>query len=154
MGSPQMAAFSYKFKATSYTDCGFSIRRWIYNKMVILSNAAFSNFFPAESVAHSNLLFDRRFASGQAITPDFFGSLLGYMFHFPAVVELVEALVMPVQRGQEHYVWQVTCPPEWIGKNFGDMLCSWCRREDPQLGLVGSVLVLALYRRHPERSSQ
>merc|ERR1719188_2351811 len=44
------------------------------------------------------------------------------MYYMPAVIELVEALVMPSRRDQTTYPWQVKVPEPYIGRAFIDVL--------------------------------
>eukprot|EP00929_Paragymnodinium_shiwhaense_P033130 TRINITY_DN18250_c0_g1_i1.p1 TRINITY_DN18250_c0_g1~~TRINITY_DN18250_c0_g1_i1.p1 ORF type:complete len:1238 (+),score=258.29 TRINITY_DN18250_c0_g1_i1:134-3847(+) len=96
----------------------------------------------------NQLLLQKRFASGQAFTPDFFGGMLGHMFHFPATIELTEALTMPLRLHQSSFAWQVLCPTSWVGCHFGDLAEAWLKGMDPEVCGCGTALVLALYRRH------
>lgn len=104
----------------------------------------------AGNALSGNLLLQPRFASGQAFTLDFFGSALGHGYHFPPTIELMEALTMPARRGQSAFPWQVYCPPEWVGRCFGELLRAWLLADDPALSDVGSVTPIALYRRRGE----
>jgi len=94
----------------------------------------------------TKLLYHPRFASGQVFSPDFFGGLLGHIFHFPGTIEFLEALSMPSRRGQTSFAWQVHCPEEWVGHKFSEVVRSWLLGMDPGLPGCDPTLVLALYR--------
>merc|ERR1719240_1372906 len=70
------------------------------------------------SILAESILFNSRFAAGQVFTPELWGSMLGRMFYMPAIIELVEALVMPNRRGQTAFPWQFLVPPGYVGKTF------------------------------------
>jgi len=100
-----------------------------------------------QKAASNKLLYHPRFASGQVLSPDFFGAMLGHICFFPATIEFVEALCMPAIRGQRNFPWQVVCPEEWVGRRFDELLKAWTYGEDGcGLAGCGPVLVLALYR--------
>lgn len=107
------------------------------------------DFFASDHVDVSNdkLQFEQFFSSGQAVTEDLFGGMLGYMHHFPALIEFVEAFALPGQQRQISFPWQVRCPLQWVGRAFGELLLAWAGEHDSQLGDCGSVLVLAVYRK-------
>jgi len=65
-----------------------------------------------------SVLFHPRFAAGQVFTPEIWGSMLGRVFYNPAIIELVEALVMPHRRGQAAFPWQIRVPPAYVGLAF------------------------------------
>lgn len=72
-----------------------------------------------EEVMHApSILFNARFAAGQIFTPELWGAMLGRMYYMPAIIELVEALVMPHRRGQRSYPWQISVPPKYVGQPF------------------------------------
>jgi len=109
-----------------------------------------SGHFNAEPGDLANkLVFQRRFAAGQAFTPDFFGSVLGHIYHFPTTIEFVETMTMPQRRGQSNYPWQVHCPPEWIGRTFRELTQAWLTNEE-EVTVIGPVLILAIYKRSNE----
>lgn len=84
-----------------------------------------------EAAVHApSILFNVRFAAGQVFTPELWGAMLGRMFYMPAIIELVEALVMPHRRGQRAFPWQIRVPPRYIGANFVQLVtdmasCEW-----------------------------
>jgi hypothetical protein len=94
------------------------------------------------------LLLLPSFASGQAFSPDFFGSVLGHIYNFPATIEFIETICAPQHNMQTSVAWQVKCPPHWVNKTFGELLRSWANGQD-ESGLLqesGPVLAIALYR--------
>mmetsp|Transcript_40612 Transcript_40612/g.117420 ORF Transcript_40612/g.117420 Transcript_40612/m.117420 type:complete len:1063 (-) Transcript_40612:163-3351(-) len=95
------------------------------------------------------LLMLRNFAGGKAFSQDFFGGLLGRMFSFPATIEFVEAICLPMAgSGQDSFAWQVSLPPVWVGKTFGELSRAWilggCGNDF--VTDCGGVMILALYR--------
>jgi len=75
-----------------------------------------------EEKSHDSILYHPRFAAGQVFTPELWGMMLGRMFYMPAVIELIEALVMPSRREQVAYPWQVRIPSSYIGLPFSQLL--------------------------------
>jgi hypothetical protein len=75
-----------------------------------------------EDKSHDSIMFDPRFAAGQIFSPELWGMMLGRMFYMPVVIEFIEALVLPVTRGQRVFPWQVRVPAKYIGRPFVDLL--------------------------------
>jgi len=96
------------------------------------------------------LLLLPSFAAGQVFSPDFFGSVLGHIYNFPATIEFIETICMPQYNHQSSFSWQVRCPPKWVKRTFGELVRSWANGQDDSdlLKESGPVLVLALYRSH------
>lgn len=65
-----------------------------------------------------SLIFNPRFAAGQIFTPEVWGVMMGRMFYMPAVIELLEALLMPHLRGQPVFTWQFRVPEIYAGRPF------------------------------------
>lgn len=117
-------------------------REDLYGSFCAPSQSAFSQTLSKQ------LLFLPSFAAGQVFSPDFFGSVLGHIYNFPATIEFMETICMPHHNQQSSFSWQVRCPPRWVGRTFGELLCSWANGEE-ESGLLqesGPVLVIALYR--------
>lgn len=72
----------------------------------------------AQEKSHDSICFNPRFASGQVFTPELWGLMLGRMFYMPAVIEIIEALVMPSRRGQTAFPWQLRVPQDYIGSKY------------------------------------
>jgi len=72
--------------------------------------------------SHDSIMYHERFAAGQVFSPELWGMMLGRMFYMPAVIELIEALVMGDRRGQQAYPWQVRVPPKYIGRPFSELV--------------------------------
>lgn len=72
--------------------------------------------------SHDSIMFHPRFAAGQVFSPELWGMMLGRMFYMPAVIELIEALVMGAMRGQQAYPWQMRVPPKYISRPFRELL--------------------------------
>lgn len=105
----------------------------------------------------SSVLYHPRFAAGQIFTPELWGAMLGCMFYMPAIIELVEALVMPHKRGQQAYPWQIRVPTAYVGRPYCELFSdlATCRRieclgsgscELPKAAL-GPAVAVALYRK-------
>eukprot|EP00929_Paragymnodinium_shiwhaense_P030875 TRINITY_DN17412_c0_g3_i2.p1 TRINITY_DN17412_c0_g3~~TRINITY_DN17412_c0_g3_i2.p1 ORF type:complete len:1226 (-),score=292.06 TRINITY_DN17412_c0_g3_i2:270-3947(-) len=112
------------------------------------------------------MMFHPRFAAGQVFTTEVWGAMLGRMFYMPALIELVEALVMPNRRGQSAFSWQLSIPAKYVGKRlstlFRDLLFGgWWQNDeeealaslkredsgaDQQSSSEGPAVPLALYR--------
>jgi len=96
-----------------------------------------------EEKSHDSILYDSRFSAGQVFTPELWGVMLGRMFYMPAVIELMEALIMPNRRSQHAFPWQVQVPPKYIGLKFvdliSDMALGCSLDEDDQEGAQTSV---------------
>jgi len=72
--------------------------------------------FQGEDNYDETILFHPRFAAGQVFTPELWGVMLGKMYYMPAVIELVESLVMPHLRGQQSFPWQLKIPEALVGE--------------------------------------
>jgi len=126
---------------------------WVFKIFLrtIFCNEADSDVSPElEAAASKKLVMQRRFAAGQVFTPDFYGCLMGHIFHFPATIEFVEALVMPDRLNQTSHVWQVSVPPEWLGKEYSSLSEAWIAGKDTKLGLCGTVIPFAIYRSYTD----
>jgi len=86
----------------------------------------------ADEAVKDSILFNSRFAAGQVFSPELFGTMLGRMYYMPAIIELVEALLMPHVRRQKAFMWQMRVPPHYIGKEFGELF------RDLSLGELGA----------------
>lgn len=75
-----------------------------------------------EEKSHDSILYHPRFAAGEVFTPELWGMMLGRMFYMPAVIELMEALVLPSRREQNAYPWQVRIPDLYVGQPFSRIL--------------------------------
>merc|ERR1719382_813660 len=73
-------------------------------------------------MSHDSIIYNPRFAAGQVFTPELWGIMLGRMFYMPAVIELIEALLMPSRREQNAYTWQVRIPSAYEGRPFLELL--------------------------------
>jgi len=69
-----------------------------------------------------SVLFHPRFAAGQVFTPEIWGSMLGRAFYNPAIIETVEALVMPHRRGQRAFPWQIRVPAPYVGQPYSELV--------------------------------
>eukprot|EP00927_Polykrikos_kofoidii_P033885 TRINITY_DN28725_c0_g1_i1.p1 TRINITY_DN28725_c0_g1~~TRINITY_DN28725_c0_g1_i1.p1 ORF type:complete len:1568 (-),score=254.04 TRINITY_DN28725_c0_g1_i1:14-4717(-) len=69
----------------------------------------------------SSVLLHPRFAAGQVFATELWGSMLGHMFYMPALIELIEALVMPSLRGQSAFPWQIRPPEKYVGGEFRNL---------------------------------
>jgi len=69
-----------------------------------------------------SVLFHPRFAAGQVFTPEIWGAMLGRAFYNPAIIETVEALVMPHRRGQAAFPWQIRVPPAYVGHHYSELV--------------------------------
>lgn len=100
---------------------------------------------------HRKLCFQWLFASGRAFSaPEIFGITFAATHYMPFGLRLLRALCsgIPV-RGDETQtglLWQVQCPPQWLGKTFGELQVSWLREKDPMFANCDAVLCLAIYR--------
>lgn len=77
------------------------------------------------------IMFHPRFAAGQVFPPQLWGAMLGRMYYMPVLIELVEALVLPHRREQSSFSWQISVPPRYVGKKFGQFFSDcvngfWC----------------------------
>lgn len=86
----------------------------------------------ADEAVKDSILFNSRFAAGQVFSPELFGTMLGRMFYMPAIIELVEALLMPHVRRQKAFMWQMRVPSHYVGKEFGELF------RDLSLGELGA----------------
>eukprot|EP00928_Gymnodinium_smaydae_P028274 TRINITY_DN21602_c0_g4_i3.p1 TRINITY_DN21602_c0_g4~~TRINITY_DN21602_c0_g4_i3.p1 ORF type:complete len:1284 (-),score=118.81 TRINITY_DN21602_c0_g4_i3:1663-5484(-) len=75
-----------------------------------------------EEKSHDSIMFHPRFAAGQVFSPELWGMMLGRMFYMPAVIELIEALVLPSRREQVSYPWQIHIPSSYIDLPFSELL--------------------------------
>lgn len=85
-----------------------------------------------------------RSLAGHVFTPDFFGSLLGRMYYFPATIEFVEAIVMPGQTGQNSFLWQTRVPKDLHDKSFLQLFMEYIKRKQKP-----AAAAIALYRQSP-----
>jgi len=122
-------------------------------------------------------MYHPRFAAGQIFTPELWGAMLGYMYYMPAIIELVEALVMPHKREQHAYPWQICVPTAHVGRKFGELFSDLALegiqtrlaaaeaqappgagagpgpREEDEVYSLGPAVALALHRRREETLS-
>merc|ERR1711976_836243 len=100
-------------------------------------------------------MFNPRFAAGQVFTPELWGVMLGRLFYMPALIELVEAIVMPHRRGQVAFSWQIQVPEQFAGVAFsklfhtlatGDGEDFLVEPEDDGLTPDGPAIAVAIYR--------
>eukprot|EP00927_Polykrikos_kofoidii_P021886 TRINITY_DN20594_c0_g1_i1.p1 TRINITY_DN20594_c0_g1~~TRINITY_DN20594_c0_g1_i1.p1 ORF type:complete len:1504 (+),score=188.44 TRINITY_DN20594_c0_g1_i1:635-4513(+) len=79
-------------------------------------------------------MFNPRFAAGQVFTTEVWGAMLGHMFYMPALIELLEALVMPDRRGQSAFFWHIRVLPKYAGRPcsrlFRDMVLGGWDKDD------------------------
>jgi len=129
---------------TSALKVGRVLKRILRTSFCNVSNSDSTAEF--EAAASKRLIMQSRFAAGQIFTPDFYGCLLGHVFHFPATFELIETMMMPARYNQTNWVWQVRVPPAWVGKEFFQLALSWMLGEDDLLQGMGTALPLAIYR--------
>eukprot|EP00931_Biecheleriopsis_adriatica_P061252 TRINITY_DN36821_c0_g1_i1.p1 TRINITY_DN36821_c0_g1~~TRINITY_DN36821_c0_g1_i1.p1 ORF type:complete len:1281 (+),score=194.53 TRINITY_DN36821_c0_g1_i1:55-3897(+) len=87
-----------------------AVKRLQQKKEVMIDG---SNIFGDDDEEESVLLHPR-FAAGQVFTPELWGVMLGKMYYMPAVIELVESLVMPHRRNQSAFLWQIRVPPDFF----------------------------------------
>lgn len=91
------------------------------------------------------------FKSGQTFFTDFFGYMLAQMYRCPGTTETLEALALPVESGQDSFLWMVDVPPQWHSCMFVDIFTQWaCGEDDSGLippGQAGNALVMAIYDR-------
>jgi hypothetical protein len=81
-----------------------------------------------------------RFASGGIFTASCLGALVARSFYTPGVVELLESIVLQDDNDQNSFPWQVSLPPGFAGKTYGDIVQDFL---SPKKG----ALCLGLYRR-------
>lgn len=135
---------------TGIEDAGHSrtLREWF--------RGTFSAGAHLEEKSHESIVFHPRFAAGQIFTPELWGTMLGRMFYMPAVIELIEALVIPSRRGQHAYPWQVNIPPMYIGRPFSELVADLAfgvslhstrsRKDAPEQSYGPPSVPIALYR--------
>jgi len=123
---------------------------FIHFNVLRVSRIISSLLAPVSDNIADRSIYARRFAAGQILPEDFFGSLLGYMFVCPSSIEVMEALLLPQHRDQSSFAWQVHCPSEWVGKTYGELLLAWVQQNDPALHDCGSAVVVAVYRTHAD----
>merc|ERR1712050_638059 len=58
------------------------------------------------------------------------GAMLGKMVYMPAMIELVEALVMPHRRGQHSFPWQIRVPEHYVGKEYEELFFDLAQGRD------------------------
>eukprot|EP00747_Dinoflagellata_sp_TGD_P104025 gnl/TRDRNA2_/TRDRNA2_169145_c1_seq1.p1 gnl/TRDRNA2_/TRDRNA2_169145_c1~~gnl/TRDRNA2_/TRDRNA2_169145_c1_seq1.p1 ORF type:complete len:230 (+),score=24.14 gnl/TRDRNA2_/TRDRNA2_169145_c1_seq1:2-691(+) len=51
--------------------------------------------------------------------------MMGREYYVPSTMELLEALVMPLRRGQSSMPWLVPLPTEFRGRTFGELMEHW-----------------------------
>mmetsp|Transcript_11360 Transcript_11360/g.28623 ORF Transcript_11360/g.28623 Transcript_11360/m.28623 type:complete len:1253 (-) Transcript_11360:74-3832(-) len=81
-----------------------------------------------------------RFASGGIFTASCLGALVARSFYTPGIVELLEAIVLLDDDDDNSYPWQVSLPPGFSGKTYGDIVQDFLH---PKKGAI----CLGLYRR-------
>jgi hypothetical protein len=113
---------------------------------------------PTDTSRAESILFHPRFAAGQVFTPELWGAMLGRMFYMPAIIELVEALVIPHRRGQVAAIWQIRVPSFFCSLTFSELLSTmvlggWDSHQEmtpdtpsAELQDMGPAVPLALYR--------
>eukprot|EP00929_Paragymnodinium_shiwhaense_P101123 TRINITY_DN63969_c0_g1_i1.p1 TRINITY_DN63969_c0_g1~~TRINITY_DN63969_c0_g1_i1.p1 ORF type:complete len:1499 (-),score=248.50 TRINITY_DN63969_c0_g1_i1:97-4593(-) len=74
-----------------------------------------------EAVKEPPAVFNARFAAGQVFTSELWGAMLGRVFYMPALVELVQTLVMPDRKNQTSFCWQVRVPEDYHRKAFSNL---------------------------------
>merc|ERR1719387_1304513 len=72
-------------------------------------------------VLAESILFNSRFAAGQVFTPELWGMMVGRMYYMPATIELLEALIMPGERSQQAFPWQVRIPSSLHGRKYEEL---------------------------------
>ena len=56
------------------------------------------------------------------------------MFYMPAVIEILEALVMPHRRHQQAFPWQIKAPEEFVGRPFSQLMWAFATgKQDGEL---------------------
>mmetsp|Transcript_12226 Transcript_12226/g.27694 ORF Transcript_12226/g.27694 Transcript_12226/m.27694 type:complete len:1083 (+) Transcript_12226:66-3314(+) len=80
------------------------------------------------------------YAGGHLFTVDFVGQMLAMEATFPAVIELMESMIMPQYRGQTCEVYLLPLPQEAIASSwtYGQLVGSW--------SVFGGATLLGLYR--------
>eukprot|EP00930_Biecheleria_cincta_P034256 TRINITY_DN23688_c0_g1_i1.p1 TRINITY_DN23688_c0_g1~~TRINITY_DN23688_c0_g1_i1.p1 ORF type:complete len:1281 (-),score=241.44 TRINITY_DN23688_c0_g1_i1:26-3793(-) len=88
----------------------------------------------------TNVLFHPRFAAGQIFSHEIWGAMMGKMYYMPAILEIMEALTMPQQRGQDAFPYQIRVPSAYVGDYFSRLVTAlatntvqWSEDDDDEL---------------------